>query len=103
MPILVDLPLLFINKSIFAAKTPISLPLWLLVFLLKRNLKRELTVTYLKVKGLKVKLIFNKNIIKPGNNVEYIKKAVNAMAILYTKQEYNYKNNILTYLKASLN
>ena len=57
----------------------------MLVFLLRRNLKRGLTVTYLKVKGLKVELIFNKNIIKPGDNIKYIKEAVDIMAILYIK------------------
>ena len=82
---LVDLPLLSINESIFIARTPVSLPLWLLVFLLKRNLKRGLMVAYLKVKGLGVELIFNKNIIKLGDNIEYIKKAINTIVILYIK------------------
>ena len=60
-------------------------------------------VTYLKVKGLGVELIFNKNIIELGDNVKYIKEAINTIAIFYTKQEYKYKNNIPTYLKTSLN
>ena len=64
---------------------PVGSPLWLLVFLLRRNLRRGLTVAYLKVKGLRVKLMFNKNIIKLGDNVEYIKKAVNTIIILYIK------------------
>ena len=64
---------------------PISLPLQLLVFLLRRNPKRGLTVTYPEIKGLGVKLIFNKNIIKLGDNIEYIKKAVDAVAILCIK------------------
>ena len=85
MSILVNLPLLFINKSILIAKTPISLPLQLLVFLLRRNLRRGLIVTHLKIKGLKVELIFNKNIIKLGDNIKYIKKAVNIITILYIK------------------
>ena len=80
-----DSPLLSINKSIFIARTPISLFLWLLVFSLRRNLRRGLTVTYLKVKKLRVKLIFNKNIIELRNNKEYIKKAVNTIAILHIK------------------
>jgi len=42
-------------------------------------------VTYLEVEGLKVELIFNKNIIKPGDNKEYIKKAINTIAILRVK------------------
>ena len=71
--------------------------------ILKKNLRRGLTVTYPKVKGLGVKSIFNKNIIKPEDNIEYIKKATNTVIILYTKQGYNYKNNIPIYLKASLN
>ena len=64
---------------------PIGLPLQLLVSLLRRNLRRGLTVTYLKVKRLGVELIFNKNIIKLENNIKYIKKAVDTIAILYIK------------------
>ena len=47
--------------------------------------------------------MFNKNIIKPGDNKEYIEEATDAMAILYVKQGCNCKGNILAYLKASLN
>ena len=60
-------------------------------------------VTYLEVGGLGVELIFNKNIIKLGDNKEYIKEAANTMAILRIKRGYNYKDNVLAYLKASLN
>jgi hypothetical protein len=60
-------------------------------------------VAYLEVGGLGVELLFNKNIIKLGDNKEYIKKAVDTIVILYIKQGYNYKDNILAYLKASLN
>jgi len=60
-------------------------------------------VTYLEVGGLGVELIFNKNVIKPRDNEEYIKETVDIMAILYLKQGYDYKDNILAYLKASLN
>jgi len=81
----VDLPLLSINKSIFVTGTPISLPLWLLVFSLRRNLRRGLTVAYLEVGGLGVESLFNKNIIEPGDNKEYIKEAVDAVAILCAK------------------
>ena len=42
-------------------------------------------VAYLKVGGLGIKLIFNKNIIKLGDNKEYIKKVTNAIAMLYIK------------------
>ena len=62
-----------------------------------------LTVTYLEIKGLGVELMFNKNIIKLGDDEEYIKKAVDATAILYIKQGCNYKDNILVHLEAFLN
>ena len=42
-------------------------------------------VAHLKVEGLKVELMFNKNVIKLGDNKEYIKEAVNIIAILYAK------------------
>ena len=100
---LVNLPLLSINKSIFVAKTPAGLPLWLLISSLRRNLRRGLTITYLKIKGLGVELIFNKNIIKPGDNKEYIKEAIDAITIFYIKRGCNYKDNILVYFKVSLN
>ena len=80
-----DLPLLSINKSILAARTPISSPLRLPVSSLRRNLKRGLIVTYLEVGGLGVELIFNKNVIKLGDNKEYIKEAVDTIAMLYVK------------------
>ena len=57
----------------------------LLVFLSRRNPRKGLTVTYLKVKRLKVKLIFNKNIIKLGDDMEYIKEAIDIIAILHAK------------------
>ena len=47
--------------------------------------------------------MFNKNIIKPGDNKEYIKEAVDTIVMLRVKQGYNYKDNVLAYLKASLN
>ena len=47
--------------------------------------------------------MFNKNVIKPGDNKEYIKEAVDAIVILRVKRGYNYKDNVLAYLKASLN
>jgi len=82
---------------------PISLPLWLLVFFLKGNLKKGLTVAYLEVGGLRVKLIFNKNIIKLKDNKEYIKEVIDIIVILCAKRGDNYKNNMLAYLKMSLN
>jgi len=82
---LVNLPLSSINESILAARTHISSPLRLLVSSLKRNPRRGLMVAYLEVGGLGVELIFNKNIIEPGDNKEYIKETVDVMAILYLK------------------
>jgi len=100
---LVNLPLLFVNESILAARTPIGLPLQLLVSLLKRNLRRGLIIAYPEVGGLGVELIFNKNVIKPGDNKEYIKEAADTIVILYVKRGYDYKDNMPAYLKASLN
>ena len=79
------MPLLSINKSILIARTPISSPPWLLVSSLRRNLRRGLTVTYLEVGGLGVELIFNKNVIKLGDNKEYIKETIDTIAILRVK------------------
>ena len=98
-----DSPLLSINEGILVAGTPISSPLRLLVSSLRRNLRRGLTVTYLEVGGLGVELIFNKNVIKLGDNKEYIKEAVDTIVMLYIKRGYNYKDNMPAYLKASLN
>jgi len=97
------LPLSFINKNIFITRILISLSLRLLISFLKRNLKRGLIVTYLEVGGLKIKILFNKNIIKLKNNKEYIKEAVNIIMILCVKQRYNYKDNMLVYFKVFLN
>ena len=97
------MPLLSINESILTARTPISSPLRLLVSSLRRNLRRGLIVTYLEVGGLGVELIFNKNVIKLGDNKEYIKEAVDTIAMLHVKRGYNYKDNVLAYLKVSLN
>ena len=47
--------------------------------------------------------MFNKNVIKPGDNVEYIKEAIDTIAVLRAKQGCNYKDNMPAYLKASLN
>jgi hypothetical protein len=97
------LPLLSINKSILAAGTPVSSPPRLLVSSLRRNLRKRLAVTYLEVGGLGVESLFNKNVIKPGDDKEYIKEAVDAIAILRAKQGCDCKDNVLAYLKASLN
>ena len=82
---LVNSLLLSINESIFMAKIPASLPPRLPVFSSRRNLRRGLIVTYLKVKGLGVELLFNKNIIKLGDDKEYIKKAIDTIVILRVK------------------
>jgi len=42
-------------------------------------------VAYLEVGGLRVKLMFDENVIKLENNKEYIKEAVDTMAILCAK------------------
>ena len=47
--------------------------------------------------------MFNENVIKLGDDEEYIKEAADTIAMLRVKWGYNYKNNILAYLKASLN
>ena len=47
--------------------------------------------------------MFNKDVLKLGDNIEYIKEAVDTIAMLYAKQGYNYKGNILAYLQTSLN
>ena len=82
---LVDLPLSSINESILAARTPVGSPPRLLVSSLRRNLRRGLTVTYLEVGGLGVEVIFNKDVLKLRDNVEYIKEAVDTIAMLYIK------------------
>ena len=47
--------------------------------------------------------MFDENVIELGDNKEYIKEAVDAMAILYIKRGYNCKDNMLAHLKVSLN
>jgi len=47
--------------------------------------------------------MFNKNVIKLGDNKEYIKEAVDIVAMLRVKQGCNYKDDVPAYLKASLN
>ena len=42
-------------------------------------------VTYPEVGGLEVELIFNKDVLKPGDNIEYIKEAIDTIAMLYIK------------------
>ena len=85
------------------ARTPIGSPLRLLVSSLRRNLRKGLIVTYPEVGGLGVELMFNKNVIKLGDDKEYIKEAIDTIAMLYVKRGCNYKDNVLAYLKASLN
>jgi len=66
------------------------LPPQLSIFFLKRYLRKKLIVVYPEVKGLKVEIIFNENVIKLGDNKEYIKEAVDFIVILCVKQRYNY-------------
>jgi hypothetical protein len=47
--------------------------------------------------------MFNKNVIKLGDNMEYIKETANTIVILRAKRGCDYKDNVPTYLKASLN
>ena len=82
---MVDSPLLPINENILTARTPASSPPRLLILSLKRNLRRGLIIAYPKVGGLGVELIFNKNIIKPGDDKKYIKEAIGAIVILRAK------------------
>ena len=63
----------------------VSLPLRLLVSSLRRNLRRGLIIAYPEVGGLGVELMFNENVIKLGDNVEYIKEAADTIAILHVK------------------
>jgi len=67
------------------AGTPVGLPPQLPVSSLRRNLRKGLAVAYPEVGGLEVESLFNKNIIKLGDNKEYIKEAVDAIAILHAK------------------
>ena len=50
-----------------------------------------------------MELIFNKDVLKPGDNMEYIKEAVDTVAILRIKRGCNYKGDVPAYLKTSLN
>jgi hypothetical protein len=47
--------------------------------------------------------MFNKNVIKLGDNEGYIKEAADTIAILHVKRGCNCKDNMLAYLKVSLN
>jgi hypothetical protein len=47
--------------------------------------------------------MFNKNVIKLGDNKEYIKEAIDIVVMLRVKRGYNCKDDVLAYLKASLN
>jgi len=53
--------------------------------LFKKESKERANSTYPEVGGLRVELIFNKNVIKPGDNKEYIKEAADTIVILYIK------------------
>ena len=60
-------------------------------------------VAYLDIGGLGVELIFNKNVIKLGDDKEYIKEAVDTIVMLRAKRGCDCKDNMPAYLKASLN
>ena len=74
-----------VNENILTARTPASLPPRLLILSLRRNLRKGLTIAYPKVGGLGVELIFNKNIIKLGDDKEYIKEAIDTIVIFRVK------------------
>ena len=82
---LVNSPLLSINKSILAARTPAGSPPCLLVSSSRQNPNVGFAIDHLEVKGLGVQLIFNENIIKPGDNKEYIKEAADIVVMLCAK------------------
>ena len=60
-------------------------------------------VTYPDISRLGVQLIFIKDILKLRHNIEYIKEAVNTIAMLRIKRGCNYKSNMPAYLKIPLN
>ena len=70
---------------------------------LRRNLRVGLTTTHPEIGGLGIELIFNKNIIKPGDNKEYIEEAADAIIILHAKQGCDCKGDVPAHLKISLN
>ena len=47
--------------------------------------------------------MFNKNVIKLGDDKEYIKEAIDAVVMLRAKQEYDCKDDILAHFKIFLN
>ena len=99
----VNLPLLSINKSIFMIEILVGLFLWLPVSSLKRNPKKRLIIAHPEIGGLGVESMFNENVIELGDDVEYIKETIDAVAILCTKQGYDCKDDVLTHFKMSLN
>jgi hypothetical protein len=76
---------LFINESIFVAGVLINSFLQLLVSSLRRNLRRGFIITYLKIEGLEIEIMFNKNVIKLEDDMEYIKEATDTVVIFYIK------------------
>ena len=79
------MPLSPVNKNILTARIPTSSPPRLIILSLRRNLRRGLIIAYPKVGGLGVELIFNKNVIKLGDDKEYIKEAIDTIAMLRVK------------------
>ena len=47
--------------------------------------------------------MFNKDVLKLGDNIEYIKEAADTIVMLRTKRGCDYKGDIPAYLKMSLN
>ena len=47
--------------------------------------------------------MFSKDVLKPGDDIEYIKEAIDTVAMLRVKRGCDYKGDVLAYLKTSLN
>ena len=66
---------------------------------LKRNPKVGLITIHPEVGGLGIELMFDENIIQPGDNKEYIKEAANAIVMLHIKQGCDCKGDVPAYLR----
>ena len=47
--------------------------------------------------------MFDKDVLELEDNMEYIKEAADAVVMLCVKRGYDYKGDVLAYLKMSLN
>ena len=101
-PMSIDSPLSSINESILAVGTPPGSPPRLPISSSRRNPRMGFTVAHPTVGGLGVQLIFDENIIEPGDDEEYIEEAADAVAMLRTKRGCDCKDDVPPHLKASL-